>query len=274
VWYSTLVDEYSFKDPLQGRTLSVRMVPVDQLETIKHQRKPRPSHIEHLVASMRRIGFIVPVVAVQQQGDEGTRYVVIDGQHRLQAARSLEVAELPVIVVPDDLAQRMMNLNVEKDLNIRERSFVSLGIYRTFREADPELREDNPEVADSIERAYYVTLGVAYEQGSRLAGSAFEPLLKKCDFFLEKRLGDAYEVREQRAGAVLEASGLVKDVTEQAKEMGVWHQYFQTQLLSYADPYKRPRGPLDFDDVFDKAIARLTQLKDEPDRIGKIAGGS
>jgi len=263
------VDDYAFKDPLQGRSLSLRVIPVDRLETIKHQRKSRPSHVEHLTTSMERIGFIVPVVAVERHQDGETKYIVIDGQHRLQAAKSLEVAELPVIVVPEDLASRMMNLNVEKDLNIREKSFVSLGIYKTF---PPDMVENDPEIVDSIERAYFVTLGMAYEKASRLAGSAFEPLLKKCDFFLELELQAGQSVRQQRADAVLDANRLVKAVTDQAKELGVWHQYFQAQLLSYVDPYKRKRGALDFDDVFGKVIGRLTDLSDDPDRIFKVTG--
>jgi ParB family transcriptional regulator, chromosome partitioning protein len=263
------VDDFSFKDPLQGRALSLRIIPVDRLKTIAHQRKPRPSHVENLTSSMERIGFVVPVVAVERHEDGDADFVVIDGQHRLQAAKSLDIAEIPVIVVPDELASRMMNLNVEKDLNIREKSFVSLGIYRSFPSA---MFENDPEVVDSIERAYYVTLGIAYEKASRLAGSAFEPLLKKCDFWLQKELGESLATRQQRADDVLDANRLVKSVSDQAKELGVWHQYFQVQLLSHVDPYKRKRGTLDFDDVFGKVIAKLTELSDDPDRIFKVTG--
>lgn len=268
-----VADELTFEDPLLGRRLTLKVIPVEDLEVIEHQRKARPSHIEHLVSSMQRIGFVVPVVAVERRRDGSTGYVVIDGQHRLQAAQALDVKQIPVIVVPDELAQRMMNLNVEKDLNIREKAFVSLGIYRAFLKEQPELREDDAEVVDSLEHVHYVTLGIAYEQGSRLAGSAFEPLLKKCDFFLDRQLGESYSIREQRAGAVLEANTLVRAVTEQAKEMGLWHQYFQNQLLSYVDPYKRKRAPLEFDDVFSKVIAKLTELNQEPEGLSKVVGG-
>jgi ParB family transcriptional regulator, chromosome partitioning protein len=263
------VDELAFTDPYRGRQLAVRILPVDQLSAIEHQRNPRPAHVQNLASSMERIGFIVPVVAVEEDG----RFVVIDGQHRLQAAQSLDIKELPVIVVPRDLAQRMMNLNVEKDLNIREKAFVSLGIYRAFLEQDPEMSESDPEIVDSIERAYYVTLGLAYDKRARLPGSAFEPLLKKCDTFLEDGIEKCLSIRGDRAGAVLTANGLVKKVTDQAKEVGAWHQYFQSQLLSYVDPYKRKRGPLDFDDVFDKVIAKLEGLNEEPDKILRISGG-
>jgi ParB family chromosome partitioning protein len=265
-----MADELSFDDPLQQRRLSLRLVPNEQLEVIEHQRKARPAHVESLVSSMQRIGFIVPVVAVEQQQDGETRYVVIDGQHRLEAARSLGVEQLPVIVVPAELAPRMMSLNVEKDLNIRERASVALGIYRTLMEAGPGLNESDAEVADSIERAYYVTLGIAYDKGSRLSGSAFEPLLKKCDTFLDAPLEECFAIREKRAGAVLEANELIKQVVEEAKNLDVWHQYFQYQLISYVDPYKRKRGPVDFDDFFGKVIAQLTELAEAPERIYKV----
>ncbi len=269
-----MAERGSFEDPHKGNPVELRTVPVKELEVVEHQRKARPAHVKNLVASIERIGFIVPLVAVARTKDGSEVLVVIDGQHRLQAALELGLEELPVFVVPEHLAQRMMNLNVEKDLNIREKAAVSLGVYRAFIDSTPEMPENDPEVIDSIEVAYYVTLGLAYEGPGRLAGSAFEPLLKKADFFLEDRsISAALEVREGRAAKFLEANRLVKEVIEQAKEMGIFHQYFQYQLMSHIDPYKRKRGPLAFDDVFDKAIAKLTKLNDEPDGLHKISGG-
>jgi hypothetical protein len=166
----------------------------------------------------------------------------------------------------------MMNLNVEKDLNIREKAVVSLGIYRSFLESQPQLKENDPEVEDSIERAYYVTLGLAYEKPGRLAGSAFEPLLRKCDFFLRRTIENASEVRDERAERVVEASSLVKDVIAKAKEIGAFHQYFQYQLISSIDPFKRKRGRQNFDELFDKAIAKLHKINDDPSRIRKLGG--
>jgi ParB family chromosome partitioning protein len=266
-------DELSFRDPHKRQIITLKTVPVDRLEVVEHQRKPRPAHVDHLVASIERVGFIVPIVAVEAEGDGKPSYSVIDGQHRLEAAREVGIRKLPVLVVPERLAPRMMNLNVEKDLNLREKGTVSLGIYRAFLDSSPDLKEADPEVADSIEIAYYVTLGLAYERVGRLAGSAFEPLLKKCDHFLRRTLEKAYPIREQRAGTVLEANSLVKDVIAKAREMGAWHQYFQYQLISHVDPFKRKRGRQNFDELFGKAIAKLTKLTEEPDRIRKIGGG-
>jgi len=263
-------DGHTFRDPHKRQTITLTTVPIDRLEVVEHQRKTRPSHVEHLVSSIEQMGFIVPLVAVEEKADGKSLFSVIDGQHRLEAAREVGLRKLPVLVVPGRLATRMMNLNVEKDLNIREKGTVSLGIYRKFLDSSPDLKENDAEVVESIETAYYVTLGLAYERGSRLAGSSFEPLLKKCDFFLKRTLENSYEVREQRADTVLETSSLVKDVIARAKEMGAFHQYFQYQLISHIDPFKRKRGRQNFDELFSKAIAKLTKMTEEPDRIRKL----
>jgi ParB family transcriptional regulator, chromosome partitioning protein len=267
-----VASEFAFRDPHKRQPLVLKTLPVDRLEVVEHQRKARPAHVEHLVSSIERIGFIVPLVAVETKENGKQRYLVIDGQHRLHAAREVGLKNLPVLVVPLRLASRMMNLNVEKDLNIREKAVVSLGIYRSFLDSQPDLKENDPEVEESIERAYYVTLGLAYEKGSRLAGSAFEPLLKKCDFFLRRTIANAHPAREERADRVIEASSLVKDVIATAKEMGAFHQYFQYQLISHIDPFKRKRGRQNFDELFDKAIAKLNKINEEPDRIRKLGG--
>ncbi len=267
-----MAGEFTFKDPHRRQTIALKTLPADKLDVIEHQRKARPAHVDHLVASIERIGFIVPLVAVEKSEDGKQRFLVIDGQHRLQAAREVGIKTLPVLVVPVRLAPRMMNLNVEKDLNIREKAVVSLGIYRSFLDSQPNIKENDEEIEDSIDKAYYVTLGLAYEGPGRLAGSAFEPLLKKCDFFMRRNLESASEARQERAGRVLEANKLVKEVIDKAKEMGAFHQYFQYQLISSIDPFKRKRGRQNFDEMFDKAIDKLNKINDDPGRIRKLGG--
>lgn len=69
------------------------------------------------------------------------------------------------------------------------------------------------------------------------------------------------------------AASLVKEVIAKAKEMGAFHQYFQYQLIASIDPFKRKRGRQNFDELFDKAIVKLTKINDEPERIRKLGGG-
>lgn len=258
-----------FQDPHRGGDFTFRTVSVEQIEVIGHQRKVRPAHIKNLTASIDRIGFVVPLVAVEKRSGGKTAYVVIDGQHRFQAAKDLGVTEFPVIVVPGEIATRMMNLNIEKDLNIREKAYVALAIYRDFLEESPSMSETNEEIVDSLENARYVALGLAYEKSGRLAGSAFEPILKKSDGFLNRTLDKAYEVRQERAGKILEASNLIKSITAKIKEMGRWHSFLTPQIMSYANPFKRKRGKVDFDEAFAGLIKKLEQLVDSPGKVLK-----
>jgi ParB family transcriptional regulator, chromosome partitioning protein len=251
------------KDPLKHQPITIKVVRSADLEVIGHQRKARPAHLKALTASMERIGFLTPLVAIERDG----RYVIIDGQHRLQAGRELGIKDFPVLVVPAGLTRRMMSLNVEQPLNIRERCVIALSIYREMLEETPRRAEDNGEVVDAIEAAHLVTLGLAYERSGRLAGSAFEGILKKCDGFLDSPLADAYEVRQGRAEKVLEAAKAVKAVEEALKARGAWHSMARYQIISYANPTKRARKASDFDKTFSKFLATLSDLEQSPQRV-------
>src|SRR5438874_7078371 len=102
-------ESIELKDPLKRQPMTVTVVPKGQLEVIGHQRKPRPAHLKALTASIQRMGFITPLVAVERDGT----YVIIDGQHRFTAGVELGMKQFPVVVVPERLARRMMSLNVE-----------------------------------------------------------------------------------------------------------------------------------------------------------------
>lgn len=251
------------EDPLQHQPLTITLVPPSRLEVIGHQRKVRPAHLKALRTSVEHLGFVTPLVAVERDG----KYVIIDGQHRFQVGRDLGFEEFPVVVVPERLARRMMRLNTEQALNIRERSAVALSIYREMREESPERAEDDGEVADAIESAYLVTLGLAYEKSGRLAGSAFEVILKKCDGFVDRPLRDAYEIRRARAEKLLEAAKLVKNVEDALKSRGAWHSMARYQIISYANPTKRARKAADFDKTFATFISALEELERAPQRV-------
>ena len=252
----------AFKDPANRRDLSFAVLPVTSLDVISHQRRLSEPHMKRLVDSIGRVGFLVPLVVVERDSHDG--YLVIDGQHRLLAAKELGLRRVPVVVAPRSAARRMLTLNVEKEPNIRERSAVALSIYREMTETEPNLAEDNEEVVDAVQQAHYVTLGLAYAQSGRLAGSAFEPILRKCDGFLDQPLSECLPTREARAEKVVEAHRLVRAVTDQLKELGAWHEFVGAQIISYANPLKRARKQHSFDDTFDKMIAKLHELEENP----------
>ncbi|MDR5708964.1 MAG: ParB/RepB/Spo0J family partition protein [Armatimonadota bacterium] len=256
---------FPFADPHRGQELLFTVVPVDRLEVIAHQRKPSTGLVRRLMTSIERLGFLVPVVAVPKPGRKG-EYVIIDGQHRFLAARELGLEELPVIVVPEALAERMMNLNIEKEPNIREKAHVALAIYRQHLQARPEQSESDPEIVDTLEHPYFVTLGIAYEQQEKLVGSAFEQLLRRCDGFVPEPLRTAYEIRTRRAAKLLEADRLVRAVAARLRETGTWHPYVYHQIVTAANPHRRKRTPVAFDALFDVLLERLRELERDPQR--------
>jgi ParB family chromosome partitioning protein len=256
-----------YTDPSKRQDLTFAVLPADRLQVISHQRKPSDTHVNRVTASIEKIGFVAPLIVVEQDG----KYVIIDGQHRFLAARRLELAEFPAIIVPGELARLMLRLNIEKEPNIRERSAVALSIYRELVETEPGLPEDDARVADAVEHAHYVTLGLGYEESGRLAGSSFEPILKKCDGFLDSPVEKSYPVRRERAAKVVEANRRVKAVADKLKEMGAWHQFVGAQIISYANPLKRARKQASFDASFDKLLDKLAELEEHPERALRAA---
>jgi ParB family chromosome partitioning protein len=260
-----LEKELNFNDPYLNQDLKFKIVPIEDLTIVKHQRKPSSYHVKHLVSSIERVGFLVPLIVTEKKDG----FMIIDGQHRFLAAKELGIREVPVIVVPEKIAQLMMNLNIEKELNIREKSYVALNIYRQYLENNPEILESDPEIIDSIEQVYYVTLGLSYEKQEKLSGSAFESVLKKCDLFLDEKLSSAIKIREKRAEKVLFAYNLVKEISQKIKELGKWHPYVYHQIISYANPYKRKRLPTEFDNLFDSIIENLQNAVKNPEIVLK-----
>jgi ParB family chromosome partitioning protein len=255
----------TFREPLTRRDLTFAVLPIGKLEVISHQRKPSDSHVKRVVDSVGRVGFLAPVVVVEREGADG--YVIIDGQHRLLAAKEVGLRQVPAVIVPRDVARRMLTLNVEKEPNIRERSAVALSIYRELVATEPEMTEDDAEVLDAVQQAHYITLGLAYAESGRLAGSSFEPILRKCDGFMNQPLTECLPAREARAAKVVEAHRLVRSVADQLKKRGTWHEFVGAQIISFANPLKRARKQHSFDDSFDKLIAKLHDLDDHPDKL-------
>jgi hypothetical protein len=176
-------DGLAFKDPANRRGLHFAVLPMTKLEVISHQRKPSDAHVKRVVDSVERVGFLAPVVVVESGG---AGYLIIDGQHRFLAAKELGLRRIPAVIAPPDVARRMLTLNVEKEPNIRERSAVALSLYRDLVESEPKMSEDDTEVSDAVQHAHYVTLGLAYADYGRLAGSSYEPILRKCDGFMDQ----------------------------------------------------------------------------------------
>lgn len=259
---------FTIKEPVYGNTLTITTLPIDELKVIEIQRKPSPQHIRRLMDSMKKIGFIVPVVVIKK----GEQYYIIDGQHRYLAGKELGVKELPCVIVDEKYAFDLMELNVEKQMSLRERCYVALNVYRWYINVDENKQENDGEVVDSIEFPYYVTLGLAYEKDSHLFGSAYESILKRVDGFLELPLKDALNVREERAERILSVERRVREVVDKLKESGINHPFLHKEVVSFANPIGRKRiVERDFDEVMDELERKVSEVLKHPE-IFRMAG--
>ena len=263
-------DDLAFRDPAKRQQLHFTVLPITKLDVIAHQRKPSEPHVKRIAESIERVGFLAPVVVVESADGDG--YHIIDGQHRYLAAKELDLRRIPAVIVPPGVAQRMLALNVEKEPNIRERSAVALSIYRELVETRPQLPEDDPVVADAVLFAHNVTLGLAYATSGRLAGSQYEPILRRCDGFMADPLAECLPIREERAAKVVQAHQLVRRITDRLKETGTWHEFVGMQIVSYANPLKRARKQHSFDETFDKLIEKLENLAEHPEKLSRGGG--
>ncbi|MEM7202658.1 MAG: hypothetical protein AAF628_20485 [Planctomycetota bacterium] len=84
---------------------------------------------------------------------------------------------------------------------MREKSLDVIRMARDLAELDP-LPES--QYGHLFEEPSFLTLGACYEQEGRFAGSAYQPVLKRVESFLDVELPAAIETREGRAQALFE----------------------------------------------------------------------
>lgn len=241
-------------------------VPVEDLQVIPVQRKPSKPHVKRLVASIGRIGFVVPPIVVERKG----KLFIIDGQHRFLAAKEAKVASLPCLKIPESYANRLMELNIEKQMSLREKCYVALNVIREYLDEDPSMTENDARILDSIEQGYFVTVGLTYEKNLRFSGSSFESLLKKVDAFTELPLPKAMDERRRRSSVLLEAHDLVTECVAAIKKLGISHPFLYKEVVSSVNPYKRKRVVKDtFDGLMGKVKDGLSAMRENPGQFRK-----
>ena len=228
---------FEIKEPVYGHPIQIMMIPLEDLKVIEIQRRPSSSHTKRLAESMRKLGFVVPVVVIRK--DE--RFIIIDGQHRYLAAKELGAKEIPCVVIDKKYGFELMELNIEKQMTLRERCYVALNVYRWYIQIDDTKMEDDQEIQDSIEFPYYVTLGIAYEKEKRFFGSAYESILRRIDAFLELPISEAIRNRTERADLLLQTEEQVREAVALIKEKGISHPFLHKELVSFANPLGKRR---------------------------------
>jgi len=217
-----------YNDPIKGIPIKFAVIPIGDLKRPPFQRDLSDLLVKRLFISMEKLGFLHPVVVYQKEDEEG--FFVIDGQHRVEAAKMFGAKELPALIIPKELALNIMEFNTEKPPNIREKASQAYRLYKEFFQNSPETEE--LELAFYIEEPSYITVGFVLEELSKkFPAGAFEPLLKKIDEFLSEPLEKTVEERRDRAKKVYEVGEKLNEVYE---KLGMTNALMKTELLRKA----------------------------------------
>jgi ParB family chromosome partitioning protein len=241
----------AYHDPFGGKPLVLAALPVDKVEPTPYQRDPSDTHVKRLMGVIEKIGqFLDPIVAVHHDG----QYWTPNGNHRLQALKKLGVKTVVALVVPDAaVAFKILALNTEKAHNLREKSLETIRMARALAKASGE---DESTFVFEFEQPAFLTLGLCYEERPRLSGSAYQPILRRVDAFLDEPISRALKERERRARKVLKLDDAVSAAVEKLKARGLTSPYLKQFVVARVNYTRFSKATsFDFDETVDRIVA-------------------
>lgn len=262
----------SYREPLGAGWLVLVALRIDQVSPTPFQRDLSEAHLKRLADVIGKTGrYLDPVVAVRV-GDGC--YHVPNGHHRLAAMRDLGARSIIALVVPEEeIAYRILALNVEKAHNLREKSLEVIRLARALAGVD---RRPEAGFALEFEEPAFLTLGIAYEKKGRFGGGAYHPLLKRVDAFLDDPLAKALAVRVGRGEALLGLDEKVAGIVDALKAKGLQSPYLRSFVVARINPLRFKRGAtMPFDEAIKKmrsAAEKFDPSKIRPQDLAASAG--
>ena len=262
----------TYRDPLGGHWQLLAALPIDRVEPTPFQRDLSDAHVGKVVRAIDKLGrYLDPIIAVP--ADDG-KYWSPNGYHRLAAMKELGARSIVALVMPEpEVAHHILLLNTEKAHNLRERALEVIRLAEALAVMD-----DRPETEfeTEFEEAALVTLGMCYQQNGRFSGSAYHPILRRCDRLMRRRLPDALMERRLRADKLLELNDLVNEAVASLKAKGMESPYLKAFVVARINPLRFQRKPTaDFDETIDKmlgAARRFDAGKIRTDQVARTGG--
>lgn len=264
----------TYREPFGEHWLILAALPIDQVEPTPFQRNLSDTHARKLEGVIAKLGrFLDPIITVHQEvKDSPTRYWTPNGNHRLQAMKTLGAKTIIAIVVPEAAAAyQILALNTEKAHNLRERALEVIRMYQELATLDDATEEN---YALEFEEAALITLGLCYLENGRFSGGAYHPILRRSDQFIKKSLGSAIEVRRERAKALMDLDKTVVEKVEALKAKGLTSPYLKSFVVARINPIRfRPKdaAPLGFDEVLDRMTKAAEKLNVEKIKVEDLA---
>ncbi len=239
------------------------------------QRDLSKTHATRLADAIGAAGlFLDPVIAVPSSDG----FWSPNGRHRLEAARRLGMRAVTVLLVPDDkIAYRILALNTEKAHNLRDRSLEVIRMARQLAKEQPRSKEN--EHAVTFESPAFLTLGCAYVQRSRFAGSSYQSVLNKVDRFLDSTLPASLRQREQWAVRIMDIDDRVAAHVKTMQAMGMKSPYLRAVIVARINPVrftppsrkKDAAPPMSMAEALTKMAANVRKFDPKSIRPGDLA---
>jgi ParB family chromosome partitioning protein len=261
-----------YREPLGGHHLAFVSLPIEKVGPTPFQRDVSDSHVRKLTHAMDKTRrFLDPLIVVQRP--EG--YETPNGNHRLTALKELGSKAVVGLLVPEAIvAYQILALNIEKAHNLREKAIEVARMYRDLAGISAE-SESHYEL--EFEESSLVTLGFAYQKRGRLAGGAYNPVLRKVDSWVPGKLADAVDERERRADLVLALDDAVNVAVAKLKEKGLQSPYLKNFVIARVNPLRFIKGdPPSLDELLTTMTTRAAKMDPEKIKPGDLArtGGS
>lgn len=259
----------TYQEPYKGQWQIFALLPLSKVQPTPFQRDLSEPHVERLKEVIAKLGrFLDPIVTVPAP-DGG--FWTPNGNHRREALRRMGREYIAAVVVPDpQVAFEILALNTEKAHNLKEKALEVIRMYRALLSADPSRKEK--EYAFQFEEAHLVTLGLIYEKHERFAGSAYVPILRKVDRFLDLELNLALEERERRAALLLEVDALVDPIVQALRERGYTQPFLRHGIISKVNPVKRKKiVTMSYEEVLNRIKVALSSLDPSKLRVEELA---
>jgi ParB family chromosome partitioning protein len=265
----------AYRDPFAGQALVLASLPIKKVVATPFQRDLSKTHATRLAEAIGAAGlFLDPVIAVPS--DDG--FWSPNGRHRLEAARRLGMRSVTALLVPDEkLAFRILALNTEKAHNLRDRSLEVIRMARQLAKEQPRSKET--EHAVTFDSPVFLTLGGAYAQRSRFAGSSYQSVLNKVDRFLDSTLPAALRQREQWAVRIMDIDDRVAAHVKTMQAMGMKSPYLRAVVVARINPVrfvppsrkKDAAPPMSMAEALTKMAANVRKFDPKSVRPGDLA---
>lgn len=265
----------AYRDPFAGEPLVLASLPLKKVVATPFQRDLSKTHATRLADAIGAAGlFLDPVIAVPSRDG----FWSPNGRHRLEAARRLGMRSVTALLVADEkLAFRILALNTEKAHNLRDRSLEVIRMARQLAREQPRSKE--VEHAVTFESPAFLTLGCAYEQRSRFAGSSYQAVLNKVDRFLDRTLPAALRQREQWAVRIMDIDDRVATHVKTMQATGMKSPYLRAVIVARINPVrfvppsrkKDAAPPMSMAEALTKMAANVRKFDPKSIRPGDLA---